>query len=460
MPWVIVAATFALFQGSLMLLFAWEQRRFLRSRAVAPLPDDGSLPPVRLIVPCRGIDPQMEANLQALFELDYPDLELCFTLESRTDPAAEVIARLQSRFSCAVRLVEAGLATNRGQKVHNLMAACREPRADREVYAFVDSDARPHREWLKRLVQRMETRKVAAVTGYRWYSPPAGNWPGRVISALNNTVMGVLGPHGFNLAWGGAWAIRYDTFRQIGLPQAWSGSLSDDLIVSRQLQAHGLRLAFEPHALVVSPAVFSWGAVAEFLRRQFLVVHNYTPRWWHLAFWGGALSQLSFWGLTASVVATALRQGTAGWPGLALLAVYLLGVIRWNWTLAGTRPFIRSNQGEYDVVARLNVWLWPLVGFATWCAVASAAWGKTIVWRGIRYSMDSPNSTRVLHHEGQPPQAGSPASPWEPACQLDHAPPSKPEIAADTLDPVESIAPFVPVAPFKSVSLPSVRRAA
>ncbi|HBH52780.1 MAG TPA: hypothetical protein DDY91_12910, partial [Planctomycetaceae bacterium] len=98
-----------------------------------------------------------------------------------------------------------------------------------------------------------------------------------------------------------------------------------------------------------------------------------------------------------------------GWPGLALLAVYLLGVIRWNWSLTGTRPFIRSNHAEYDVVARLNVWLWPLVGFATWCAVASAAWGRTIVWRGIRYSMDSPNSTRVLHHAGQSPATGSPA---------------------------------------------------
>jgi hypothetical protein len=60
------------------------------------------------------------------------------------------------------------------------------------------------------------------------------------------------------------------------------------------------------------------------------------------------------------------------------------------------------------VVARLNVWLWPLVGLATWCAVASAAWGKTIVWRGIHYSMDSANSTRVLHHAGQTPPASAP----------------------------------------------------
>lgn len=413
MPWVIVAATFALFQGSLMLLFAWEQRRFLRSRAAAPLPT-GDLPPVRLIVPCRGVDPQMEANLRALFELDYPDLELCFTLESRTDPAAAVIGQLQNEFPHPVRVVAAGLAENCGQKVHNLMAACREPRGDREIYAFVDSDARPQREWLQRLVQRLANRKVAAVTGYRWYSPPSGNWPGRVISALNNTVLGMLGPHQLNLAWGGAWAIRYDTFRQIGLPQAWSGSLSDDLIVSRQLQIHRLKLAYEPHALVVSPAVFCWGGVAEFLRRQFLVVRNYTPRWWHLAFWGGACSQLAFWGLTATVLGRLVAGTEAASLGFALLAVYLLGVVRWAWTLGETRPFIRTNLGEYDLVARLNTWLWPLVGLATWCAVVSAAWGKTIVWRGIRYSMDSPHQTRVLYHEGREQAALTPVPPGVP----------------------------------------------
>jgi ceramide glucosyltransferase len=431
LPWVIVAATFSLFQGALMLLFAWEQRRFLRSRAAAPLPE-GNFPPVRLIVPCRGIDPQMEANLEALFDLDYPDLELCFTLESLRDPAGEMIQRLKHQSPHGVRLVEAGLAHDRGQKVHNLMAACRESRGDREIYAFVDSDARPHREWLKRLVDRLENRKVAAVTGYRWYSPPAGNWSGRVISALNNVVLGMLGPHGFNLAWGGAWAIRYETFRQIGLPQAWSGSLSDDIIVSRQLRQHRLRLAYEPFALVVSPAVFTWGGVGEFLRRQFLVVRNYTPAWWRLAFWGGGLAQVAFWSLATATLSQAVSGGAASLSGTLVLITYLLGVIRWHWVLGSSRPFIRSNHAEYDFVARLNAWLWPVVGLGTWLAVASAAWGKTIVWRGIRYSMDSPNSTRVLHHDGRP-AVGSPST--------------APNVAPDLAPATTRVADFAAVTP-------------
>jgi hypothetical protein len=97
---------------------------------------------------------------------------------------------------------------------------------------------------------------------------------------------------------------------------------------------------------------------------------------------------------------------------------------------------------------------------ATWCAVASAAWGKTIVWRGIRYSMDSPTSTRVLHHAGQLPQAGpalpqaEPATLLEPLCQFE------PVALLGPVTPAEPMAPFAPVSPFNAVANSSVRRAA
>ena len=109
LPWVIVAGAFALFQGALLLLFGWEQRRFLLQRARTPLAD-GPLPSVRLVIPCRGVDPQMELNLRALFQLDYPDFELCFVVESLQDAAVAVIRTLQSIHPLPCRIVEAGLA--------------------------------------------------------------------------------------------------------------------------------------------------------------------------------------------------------------------------------------------------------------------------------------------------------------------------------------------------------------
>ena len=37
------------------------------------------------------------------------------------------------------------------------------------------------------------------------------------------------------MVWGGSWAIRRDIFDQIGLHRAWEGTLSDDLVASREL---------------------------------------------------------------------------------------------------------------------------------------------------------------------------------------------------------------------------------
>ncbi|MFM8582738.1 MAG: hypothetical protein ACKOFW_14695 [Planctomycetaceae bacterium] len=90
MLWVCLVAAWALLQGAMMLLFAWENARFL-SRRLSRVEPLASPPPVRLIIPCRGVDPEMAANLRALVALDYPDLELCFVVESLTDPAVRTI---------------------------------------------------------------------------------------------------------------------------------------------------------------------------------------------------------------------------------------------------------------------------------------------------------------------------------------------------------------------------------
>src|SRR4029077_16188082 len=142
------------------------------------------------------------------------------------------------------RIVMAGLAHDCGQKVHNLMRAVQsildERQGPPDVLAFVDSDACPHTEWLARLVDRLTGGKHAVATGYRWYVPAMQGWANRLLSAINNTVIDVMGPHGFNLVWGGAWAIRTDAFKKLGLPDAWKGSLSDDLVVSRLVHEAGL----------------------------------------------------------------------------------------------------------------------------------------------------------------------------------------------------------------------------
>src|SRR5207237_9705107 len=81
---------------------------------------------VMLIAPCKVIDADLRSNLLSLFWQRYPTYELCFVVESESEPAVSLIRELQGenpQIPC--QLVVAGIARDCGQKVHNLMCASR-----------------------------------------------------------------------------------------------------------------------------------------------------------------------------------------------------------------------------------------------------------------------------------------------------------------------------------------------
>ena len=390
-------------QALAMLLHAWEHRRFYRRRRTIPLQGNSPLH-VALIAPCKGIDINFRGNLLALFRQWYPRYELCFVVESADDPAVPVIARLAREHpDVNCRIVTAGIAEDCGQKVHNLMSAVNVvlggTGAKPDVLAFVDSDACPHSEWLARLVERLASGKHAVSTGYRWYVPATRSWANRLLSAINNTIINLTGPHGFNLAWGGAWAIRTEEFTKLGLPEAWAGSLSDDLVVSGLVHRAGLRVGYEPHCLVTSTADFNWQSCCEFLRRQFVVARVYAPRWWHFGFWSGLATLACFWGMLTFAWQFGATNGPWSVPLAIALFTYLAGVLRLDLAARVVRPFVNVGGEDYRWVARWNVWGWPLISLATWLAVASTIAGRTITWRGITYRLDSPWQTTILKNQ-------------------------------------------------------------
>ena len=432
-----------LLQVGLMLVHAWEHRRYHARRWASRIKPAAEQLSVTLVAPCKGLDPDLRDNLLALFHQWYPKYELCFVVESENDPAIPVIQDLaQENPQIPSRIVTAGLAHDCGQKVHNLMRAVETILGERpsgqlnkgtvqpdgidagsidagvnwdrerpplpplpkggntsgppDVLAFVDSDACPHTEWLARLVDRLASGKHAVATGYRWYVPATRGWANRLLSAINNTVIGVMGPHGFNLVWGGAWAIRTEDFKKLGLPKAWKGSLSDDLVVSRLVHEAGLRVAYEPNCLVKSTADFNWSRLGEFLRRQFVVVRVYAPLWWWFGFGTGLVTNVCFWGTPVLACILAANDGPWAVPVFGWLLWYLQGVARSQMAARAIRPFVVVSKGTYRRVSRVNVWGWPLVSLATWLGIVAGAIGRTIVWRGIRYRLDSPTQTTIL----------------------------------------------------------------
>lgn len=379
-------AVFVVVQMGLFILHSWEHRRFARSRR-SKLPDDVRLPRTTLVAPCKGLDLGLEDNLRPLFEQDHGNYSLRLVVESEADPAAETIRQLiDERPGCDAELIVAGVSSDSGQKVHNLLAATAHLPSDVEVVAFVDSDARPRPEWLRCLSARLDKGGIGAITGYRWFVPTRPGAANYLLYSINCVVAMLMGPGGHHLVWGGSWAIRRDTLERLRLRDAWRGTLSDDLVATRVLQAANLPIEFEPNCMVASPIDMDWDGMFEFIRRQFIIGRCYLPWWWLGALAVTTCATIAFWGGLWLLLVGVMTQARWSWiPAVTVSLLYNGHVVR-GWLRQDVgRCYAPESQAQLRMAQWVDVWLAPVGGLVCWLAMASSIVGFRITWRGIRY---------------------------------------------------------------------------
>lgn len=382
----LLVSGLAALQALLVVIQTWEHHRFARSRLslLSRYPRKGM---AMVIAPCRGVDVGLEGNLRSLFRQDYGEFRIRFVVESPDDPACAVIRRVMaSHPEVACELLFAGRAEGEGQKVHNLRIATGSLPAHVEYLAFVDSDARVRRQWLRALLARLDRPEVGAASGYRWFVPCRDSVANHLLGSVNSRVAVFFGSRSPTVVWGGSWAIRRDRFDALGLHKAWCGTLSDDLVASRLLRQSGLRVIFEPACMATSPADVTLAHLVAFVRRQYLMGRFYTVGGWILA-----LLLTSFVNAVAAgsvaLLAVALATGLVSpWlPGAVCAALYGLsalgGLLRQDLALSYF-PHLHTRLRR---ARRFEIWSGPLVGMVNWVAVLGSVVGRTVRWRGITY---------------------------------------------------------------------------
>ncbi len=167
--------------------------QYFRSELTKPFPV--YTPFVSIIAPCRGLDDDLLENLAAIFQQNYPAYEIIFVVDDINDKAVPIIENLRGKFAGTVKskIEVAGKATDSGQKVHNLRFAVRKTDLKSEIFVFVDSDARPHKNWLRSLVAPLSDENVGAATGYRWFISKKRNFASELLSVWNASIASALG---------------------------------------------------------------------------------------------------------------------------------------------------------------------------------------------------------------------------------------------------------------------------
>jgi ceramide glucosyltransferase len=401
MDWYYAIAWVAIVAQLLAVYYAVRNYRYVVAKSRRGKPA-AYRPRITLIIPCKGSDPQFDANVQSFLEQDYDNYRLFFVVESDSDPAFAKLRTLTDRLAPHsragdIQIFIAGPSRSCGQKIHNLLCALDHVPDDTEVLAFADSDACVHRDWLGRLVRPLRRPAFGVATGYRWFVPTQTNLASLVLSALNAAVAQLLGNSILNHAWGGSMAIRLADFRRLNVAQLWSNGLSDDLLLSRMVKQAGLRIAFVPECLVASFESTTWPRLAEFARRQFLITRVYTPRAWALGLLFSLGSVAGLWGGSVAALYAAATHAEhlllyAAVPVLFFAGHLLRAVLR---QLAAARV-LRDHLpqlGRAAVADVLGCWLWSPLLLAL---LLSSAFGRTIRWRGIRYKLLSPTRMVVL----------------------------------------------------------------
>jgi len=365
---------------------------YFKSELAKPLSD--LTPYASIIAPCKGVDDGLLENLKALVEQEYGEYEVIFVVDDENDTAVPTIETILGE---KAKLIVACKTKESSQKVENLREAVLHVSDRSEVFVFVDSDARPSKDWLLNLVAPLENSALGATTGYRWFISKKPGFAPEMRSVWNASVASALGQNmRSNFCWGGATAIRRDVFERLDVRDKWRGTLSDDFTLTRILNDAGMPIHFVPKALTASIENCTFRELLEFTTRQMKITRVYRPDLWKLSFFGsGVFNVVWIWSVLIVIFSTA--SSFAFWAAAATPVIVSIFSIGKSWLRLKA---VRLVLNEYEKELKLQFWsqntLWLLSPALFFYNAFAALVSRRMTWRGTTYELKSARETVII----------------------------------------------------------------
>ncbi|MGA3211587.1 MAG: bacteriohopanetetrol glucosamine biosynthesis glycosyltransferase HpnI [Terriglobales bacterium] len=369
MVFAAIAAVLAICGVGYHLLCLWSASRFVRDSEKIELPD--FTPPVSLLKPLRGADPEMYAALRSHCVQDYPDCEIIFGVADAGDPAAAMVKKLKHEFpDQRIELVECPRVLGSNLKVSNLVQML--PSARQPFLLINDSDIRVPSDYLRRIIAPMADSRVGMVTSmYRGVA--TGLWSKlEAIGISTDFIPGVLAARqlqGMHFALGATLAFPRQRLEEIGGFEPLLDYLADDYEL-------GARIAATGHDVLLSDVVVD----------THLPNYSFGGFWRHQMRWARGVRDARKWGYLGLAVTFALP-----WAVIALL---LSKGTTWAWGVlalaALSRMLVSLSVGKrvlQDSRLPRDLWLLPLRDFLALAIWMTSFFGRTVEWRGQRFSL-------------------------------------------------------------------------
>src|SRR5690348_858518 len=147
------------------LLAIYSSRRFFskRKNELPGRAQPAFTPPLSILKPVRGLDPDAYANFASFCGQDYPEYEIVFCLSAEDDPAVPIIETLQRNFpKQRIRVLFGSGRAAVNDKVAKLVRLADE--AAYEHLVINDSDVRVRPDYLRSIIAPLADPKIGAVT--------------------------------------------------------------------------------------------------------------------------------------------------------------------------------------------------------------------------------------------------------------------------------------------------------
>ncbi len=355
------------------LLCVWSAATFARQQESAGEGARPTQPPVSILKPLKGTDPEMYESLRSHCLQDYPEYEIIFGVSDANDSAIQQVERLKVEFpQRAIRLMVCPENLGANTKVSNLAQMVRAARY--EHFVVNDSDIRLGPNYLRSVLSPLGDARIGLVTClYR--GVPASTLGSRLESVGISTdfVPGVLTASfiekRIRFGLGSTLAFRRNDLKAIGGFESFADYLADDYELGRRIAGLGLRVELSKEIVETFLPAYT---LSGFLRHQLR--------------WARTIRASRFWGFLGLIFTFALP-----WAMLAVLASR--GAL-WAWGLLAAascvRLFAAAVAGRAVLDDRHMVsqpWLIPLRDFIAPIIWLASFAGGDIVWRGDRFQL-------------------------------------------------------------------------
>jgi len=355
--WLLIAGSLC---GCLYLLAAaLVTRRFAAAPAVA----GAESPPLSVLKPLRGEDPELYANLVSFCRQDYPIWQIVFGVQSARDPAIAAVRRLMAELPGT----DLNLVVDDGGRAGNLKIANLQnmlPAARHDVFVIADSDMRVAPGYLAAVAAPLADPAVGLVTCLYRGVPSGGTWSRLAALHINHgflpqaLVAQSLGTHAG--CFGATLALRRDTLQAIGGLAAIADALADDHALGAAVRRLGLKVVLSPQLVDNIVAEPSLGALFR-----------------HELRWARTIRAVAPAGFLGSVVTQPVI------PALAAVAFDVLPLAA-SATLAAALLCRATMVRMVDRALRLPptpLWLVPLRDVLSFAVFMASFFTRTVAWR-------------------------------------------------------------------------------